>query len=247
MSLEGRRNQPVDTSETCGTPTSARRNAVVTLACCSDTHGSLPPLLAASNIVAWLHAGDVYEGSAPTRGVADIRGWLSRQKSTILAVRGNHDHNDPAEFFANARDITGSVQLVAKQLWVAGIGWCCESYDELPTESHMDAMCIELHQKILRHVPESDRLILVTHYPADVPDAPNWPGGGGGYAAVGDLITQVHPAVVIQGHVHDWFGVAREALIEGHRCLAIHPGPKGMLLHVEPATGRVWVESGDDP
>jgi Icc-related predicted phosphoesterase len=93
-------------------------------------------------------------------------------------------------------------------------------------------------------VGADDRLIIVSHYPADMPDSPNWPGGAGGYMAIGELIVATHPIVVIQGHVHEWFGVVRETQVDGHRCLAIHPGPAGMLVQVETGIGRARAKGG---
>ena len=74
------------------------------------------------------------------------------------------------------------------------------------------------------------------------PTHPIGRGVAGGYAAIGDLIAAVHPIAVIQGHDHEWFGAVRETSVDEFPCLAIHPGPRGMLLHVQTATGRVWVE-----
>lgn len=216
-----------------------------TLACCSDTHGTVPPLLS-GNISAWLHGGDVYEGAEPTRGTAELRAWLSRQTVPVLAVRGNHDVVDTADVFANGRDITAAIQRISEGLFVAGIGWHGERYYEVPTQNNMDELCGRLQLQIMNEVGIGDRLILLTHYPADVPDAADWPGSSGGYAAIGDLIAAVHPAVVIQGHDHEWFGVVREIAVDDFSCLAVHPGSKGMLLHVEIATGRVWVEGGEE-
>ena len=192
---------------------------MVTLACCSDTHGTVPPPLLGGSIAAWLHAGDVYEGSEPARGTEELRAWLIARKLPVLAVRGNHDVMDAAEFFQHANDITEAVKKIAERLGVAGIGWHGSQYDEVPSQDEMDRLCYIIQQKILHQVGLKDRVVIMTHYPADVPDAPNWPGGGEGYAAIGDLIAAVHPIAVIQGHVHEWFGTVRETLVDGHCCL----------------------------
>ena len=218
------------------------RKPVVTLACCSDTHGAVPPPLRGGSIAAWLHAGDVYDGSDSERRAEELQAWLVEQKVPVLAVRGNHDVNDVAGFLPPANDITGAVKRVTEGLWVAGIGWHGSQYDEVPNQNEMDDLCVTLHQRIVQDVGINDRLIIVTHYPADVPDASNWPAAGEGYPAIGHLIAAVHPIAVIQGHVHEWFGVVRETFIDGYRCLVLHSGPTGMLLYVESETGRAWVQ-----
>jgi Icc-related predicted phosphoesterase len=72
-------------------------------------------------------------------------------------------------------------------------------------------------------VMPGDSLILLTHYPPKLPELPceevprHWV-----YRCVADLVDELEPIAVVQGHVHQWFG--RQWRREG--MLIISPGPQ---------------------
>src|SRR3954447_15111936 len=103
----------------------------VRLLCCSDTHGHRPPDLDEFGAVAWLHAGDVYEGPdlvgddeepLPGDPIAEpVRSWLATWRVPVLCVHGNHDVADTFRWFETADAIDERVRRVGPRLVVAGI------------------------------------------------------------------------------------------------------------------------------
>lgn len=210
----------------------SHQNATL-LGCCSDTHGSLLPQWSDCAIAAVLHAGDFYD--APTLLDDDdedptVRQWLAAAGIPINAVRGNHDHRDPLGFFSMARDLTGRLRRLAPGLWVAGIGFAHRLYFDLPSESDLQPQCDALARQAGRELTPEDKLILLTHYPPKLPELPcgdvpsSWT-----FTSIADLIDELQPVSVVQGHVHDWF--AREWRRESGT-LIVSPGPTGRILAI---------------
>jgi Icc-related predicted phosphoesterase len=195
----------------------------ITLGICSDTHGGLLPRWKGEAITAVLHAGDVYD--APSV-MEDDPFPPERAESfgvRVLAVRGNHDKKDPKQFFRIADDITGRLRKLLPGLWIAGIGFAPKLYFDLPGESDLDSQCRDLIRMTRREVMPGDSLILLTHYPPKLPELPcdevpkNWT-----YRCVADLVEECRPIVVVQGHVHQWFGRQWRR----DNMLIVSPGPQ---------------------
>ncbi len=142
---------------------------IMKLACCSDTHGALPPSPPLDDIAAWLHAGDVDYGGPDRSKVAkaqnppelSLSDWVRTRTAPVYAVRGNHDMDDLADFFRHSNDIGGRVVHVAERLWLASIGWAARRYNDLPAESDLRPVCDTLRRQLLRQLPNGDRWILL--------------------------------------------------------------------------------------
>ena len=195
----------------------------IVLGICSDTHGGLLPRWSGLGIFAVLHAGDVYD--APS-AMEDDPFPLQRAELLgvpVLAVRGNHDKKDPRHFFRVADDLTGRLRKLMPGLWVAGIGFAPKLYFDLPGESDLDSQCRDLIRMARREVMPGESLILLTHYPPKFPELPcdevpkNWT-----YRCVADLVEELEPIAVVQGHVHQWFGRQWRR----DNMLIVSPGPQ---------------------
>jgi len=226
----------------------------VKLPCCSDTQGKPPPEVDDRGAAAWLHGGDVYEQALAVdqaEARRAIRGWLGGRSIPVYTVRGNHDILDPAGFFEDGRDLTGHVRKVADRLWLAGLGWFGDRPYDTPGESDLEKVCDSVRRQALRQVLPSDRLILLTHYPARVPGL--FPLAGYAVEGVLDcvrrLVEDLKPVAVVQGHVHEWFGTSATFEYAGGRSLLVNPGPSGAILKMVIETGRVSCEfcEGDPP
>lgn len=208
------------------------------LGTCSDTHGGLLPRWPGKCLAAILHAGDVHHAPSliDDEGDPSLRQWVESAGSPVLAVRGNHDHRDPGRFFQAADDITGRLRQLAPGLWVAGVGLAPERYYDLPGESDMEPQCSDLLRQARRQVMPSDRLILLTHYPPKLPELPHgevpahWT-----YLCLAQLVEQLRPVAIVQGHVHDWFG---RQWRRPDGTLIVSPGPMGGLLTVAGDSAR---------
>ena len=206
-------------------------NGEIRLGICSDTHGRPLPTWDTDSITAILHAGDVYY--APTV-IDDDDDPMPRQRVTplpvpVLAVRGNHDYRDPGGFFREADDISGRLRRLLPGLWVAGIGFAPSRYYDLPGESDLEMQCRGLSRQVRREVMPGEKLILLTHYPPKLAELPcdevseNWT-----YRCVAELVDELQPVAVVQGHVHAWFG--RQWRRNG--MLIVSPGPRAGILHL---------------
>lgn len=181
----------------------------IILGICSDTHSQAFPEWPSGSITAVLHAGDVYDAPSLIDDEDDprTRSWIESIKVPVLAVRGNHDFRDPGGFFKVAEDITGRLHRLGPRLWVAGVGFAAQRYYDLPGESDLAPQCSDLARRATRDVMPKDKLILVTHYPPKLPELPcddvpaEWT-----FHCVAELIKQLRPTLVVQGHVHEWFG-----------------------------------------
>jgi Icc-related predicted phosphoesterase len=168
---------------------------------CSDTHGDAMPDWGHQPLAAVLHGGDVYDADDEFEAISPPR--VAPPRIPILAVRGNHDCEDPLGFFTAADDITGGLRLLAGGLWVAGIGFAPTYYYDLPGETDIAPQCQQLLRMARRQVMPGERIILLTHYPPalDVLPPDRWT-----YACIAKLVDELQPLAVIQGHVHQWAG-----------------------------------------
>lgn len=223
------------------------RTRIVRLLCCSDTHGSPPPPVDERGAAAWLHGGDVYEQTSsvdPATVQRGMRRWLDGRSIPVYAVRGNHDKVDAAGVFQDGRDVTGQVRKIAEGLWVAGIGWFGDSPYDVPTENDVAPLCDNIRRDAARSLKPSDRLILLTHYPALLRGLCPLAGyaGGGILDGIRLLIENLKPIAVVQGHVHEWFGMSGVFDYAGGRSLIVNPGPQGALLDLDLASGSASCE-----
>ena len=235
----------------------SHRPRTVRVICCSDTHSRQLPGADETGAATWLHSGDIYEAVAPRNNAAQksaceaVARWLEGRRIPVFAVRGNHDILDPAGFFDGGRDLTGHVRKVADHLWLAGIGWFGDRPYDTPGESDLEKICDSVRRQALRQVMPSDRLILLTHYPAKVPGLFPLAGYavGGVLDCVRRLVEDLKPVAVVQGHVHEWFGTSATFEYAGGRSLLVNPGPSGAILKMAIETGRVSCEfcEGDPP
>ena len=147
------------------------------------------------------------------------------------AVGGNHDGHDAWGFFRFARDVSGRIVRIAPNLLLAGIGWYGRHYNDLPTENDFERPCAAVANSIGRLRKPDDMLILLSHYPAyPPPDRRNSPGA---FAQLRDLAEEIKPALIVQGHVHEWAGTCYEAPPGERRLLVVNPGPIGGVLTID--------------
>ena len=226
------------------------------IACCSDTHGHSPPDLADDEpITAWLHGGDAYDGPAILQGddeeplpgepiAQPMRAWLRSRTAPVYGVHGNHDVADPYRWFASIESVDGRVARIAPKLVVVGVGWNGEKYYELPGESDLRRVCDAARRQVLRVTLPSDHIILLTHYPPRLPGLfPLKPGASAesGSEAVAELVRELRPALIVQGHEHFWFSTYASIDLDGRRTLVINPGRCGMTVRIDTETGSVEV------
>ena len=206
------------------------------VAICSDTHGVPPPHFEAAAAI--LHAGDVYDAAAPQAArlaLPELRRWVVMTRVPVFAVRGNHDYADPAGFFAAANDVSGRVCAIAPGLLVAGIGLAAQRYYDLPGEGDLAVVCRSVARQARRLVTAGDRLILLTHYPPRLPQMPAGTPRGSGliFDCVRELADELRPVVIVQGHVHELFGMEWKASFGGREARIISPGAKGTVIEME--------------
>ena len=201
--------------------------------CVSDTH-SKPLDNPPPGAVAVLHAGDFYEHDGEVAEISEPLANCVRQFTIpVLAVRGNHDIEDPLAFFDSDRDVTERLVQAAAGLWVAGVGWRGMTRSDLPGENDLHHVCGIVERQIWRLVRRVDRLILLSHYPPAIPSLGDILRHGPGYDCLRDLIDVFHPAAFIFGHVHESAGRQEEYVSSGHRTLVFNPGPTGGLLRID--------------
>lgn len=168
---------------------------------------------------------------------AALREWTKAQAVPVFAVRGNHDCKDYWNVLGSWEEIGGRVVRVADRLFVAGIGWSGSRYFETPMESDLEPECEMIRRQARRCIMPSDSLVLVTHYPALLPDLFPWPHKTEGlmFACIRRLIEQLGPLAVVQGHVHELFGLSGVFQHMSGKTLVLNPGPHGILLSVDTA------------
>ena len=216
------------------------------LACCSDTHDGLPPVLDVADVSAWLHAGDIYEGTTRAKAAGTprfrrqdwtegeaLRRWTAEQVVPVYAVRGNHDCKDCWKVFDAWQDVSGRIVQLAERLFVAGIGWHGEKYFDTPGESDVRPVCEMILRQARRLVTPRDSLVLLTHYPPLLPGMFPTSGGVDAFVCIRQLIEQLTPVTVVQGHVHAWFGLSGYWEHAAGKTLVLSPGPPGAILSVD--------------
>ena len=209
-------------------------------------------------MLAWLHGGDCRNGWRrdfeaervvpdengqrwPTEVDAAIARWFRTRRRPLLLTRGNHDTADPYGAFAHGEDVTGRVVEVAPGLFVGGLGWSGLMFADLPGEGEMARVCASVQRQALRLLRKDDRLILLTHYAAALPNLFTSGIENGSFHCIRALIDELRPIAVIQGHFHTWFGTDALYTNGGWSTLVANPGPRGVELHVDVGAGSAWV------
>ena len=205
---------------------------MIRIACCSDSHGCPPEAVDETDILAWLHAGDLINGD-DAHSLQAILPWIRARQIPIRMVRGNHDCALTGRGFHDM-DISGRVVQLRDGLFVAGVGWTSRVYYEVPGESDLEPICRSVARQALRMVMPHDRLVLVTHYPPALGGLfePAFTDAGHAFACVRQLVEEVCPLVIIQGHVHEWFGKTATVDLRGQPCLIVNPGPRGAIVNL---------------
>lgn len=220
---------------------------------CTDTHARmLLPKIGSTRALAWLHGGDFYLKSNPLRGrramghqllksfhakKTNLKQWLKQSGLPVYAVRGNHDVDDPWHFFAQERDISGRLQPITEDVFIAGIGWCGREYHDLPTPETLASLCQDLDRDIQNRMPPDAALIVLSHYPAQTSLC-------SGFACLNEFLAQWQPVVLIQGHIHEAFGQQTVlAWPDRTQTLVINPGPEGGILTILPEAGTATFTS----
>jgi len=213
------------------------------LGICSDTHAQIAPTFDPASVSALLHAGDFYDAAGDPEALDDdpLQKWLGGCVVPCFAVRGNHDYVDLRGNFRRWEDITGSVRQLCPGLFVAGVGFAPRQYLDLPGETDLQPVC----QQVLRHarrvVGSSDRIVLLTHYPTKfVGVADEWQH----FECARELVEELLPVAVVQGHVHELFGQRHRIQVLGRSVLLVYPGPVGGVLEIDISSGDVSLVEG---
>ena len=214
---------------------------VCRIAVCSDSHSK--PLLDDS-VAAMLHGGDVYDAAAQggdAMADASLREWMGLLKTPAFAVRGNHDWEDPLRFFDACEDVSGRIVRLCPGLFLAGVGFAAPRYYDLPGESDLWPQCQQILRQARRLLGSSERIILLTHYPPKGVGLVGEESLGSGWTfdCVRELVAELRTLVVVQGHVHEWFGMMGDICVDRHRLLCVNPGPIGGILEVSIEAGKV--------
>jgi Icc-related predicted phosphoesterase len=197
----------------------------VKLFCLSDTHGGPPPAslgYVSGQVI--LHAGDLYNEGNPSLHSA----WSkvvhpAGGDNDLLVVRGNHDCvNTP---LLQAHDVTLGLRR-AGDIWIVGVGWCGQEYNQLPPEALMTKGIVRLMDAIAKTFQDGDRCVLLTHYPPTHSMFKNQEGWE--FKCINALVEAIRPLAVIAGHRH---GLAGRTFYQGVVPI-IFPGPKGGWLEV---------------
>jgi Icc-related predicted phosphoesterase len=217
--------------------------------CYSDTHGNSPGHLDQAGAIALLHGGDFYRGQilrhviaknateedcAELRRITDLQ-WLESTKLQVFGVRGNHDVADPLGIFSRVVDLSGRVVEIAPRLFVVGIGWHGAHFFDLPREIDTEQLCNTVRRTLLRNTTAADRLILLTHYPGRFPELFGGQNASSTwwYESIRQLIQEIKPAVVIQGHLHEHSGTSGVFEWKDGRSLIINPGVRGAVVEFD--------------
>jgi len=198
--------------------------------CLSDTHGLIQLESANAEVLAWLHAGDFFDRGNQQITAEERNGlerWAGDCRASVFSVQGNHDCGAAKELLDRCTtDITGGLVEIVPTLFVAGVGWSGGRYYDLPGERELESVCASVLHMARRKLFKSDSCILLTHYPAEVPQSCSEPQ----FRCLQHLIEILKPLVVIQGHVHSLFGTQ---WLSASGSLIINPGPTGGTLFID--------------
>lgn len=206
-------------------------------ACLSDTHGRAPSMsLDGCDVV--LHAGDFYNelgvaGWEEGNRIERLKEWIKDLTIPAYGVRGNHDCEDPAEWFLKHHG--AGVHELAPHLFLIGLSWTGERYFDLPLETDMGKHAQEVMKQACWKMKDGDMSIVLTHWPGDyktevVP--------GFVLQVVRKLTEAVRPLAVVTGHIHD---LANHSY-DWNGTLIVHAGKRGCLLDVDLANQTCSVE-----
>jgi Icc-related predicted phosphoesterase len=215
------------------------------LGICSDTHGRVAPKFDPAAVSAVLHGGDAYDAAnGPDPDGDPLAPWLTRCSAPVFFVRGNHDQIDEWGWFNKYQDLTGRLAVLGPGLFLAGVGFTPQTYSDMPSESDLSAVCEQVRRTARELMGPSDRLVLLTHYPAKFPQFYMVQKAGWSFDCVRELIEELRPVAAIQGHIHQWFGRRHQLEIAGQRIFLVHPGPHGGVLRIhDPGNGASYVPS----
>jgi len=197
-----------------------------------------------------LHAGDIYnrgdlkkahvvpEMKSIADGIRDI-------KTPFFLVRGNHDCMDSAGVFSAAHELTGHCNAVAEGIVVVGLGWTGGQFCDLPTERDMKHVCNSAKREFDFKAMPGDKVILLTHYIPWMRNVFVFNGNPEGWAfeCITDLVNEIKPLAIVQGHVHELFGLKAGYRQEEFRSLIVCPGPKGGILTIDTESSNVDFKS----
>ncbi len=119
---------------------------------------------------------------------------------------------------------------------LAGVGWAGEDIAP-PLDGELAEVCARVGGAVERERREGDRVVVLSHYPVYAPGL--FPDDSFNrlsdfcYRAVTGLVMTLEPVLVVQGHIHQWFGrTARMKLVGRRSTLVVMPGPEGMVVTV---------------
>lgn len=208
--------------------------------CHSDTHGRVPTVpedTDLSDVSGWLHAGDLYDRLPLKTARCDfdsLSSWAADKN--IYVVNGNHDVSDPSGVF-KTNGVTGRVVQLEDSLFLVGVGWSGGRFCDLPRETDIEDVISGLKRQIQFKMKEGDRSVLLTHYPPATPEIMERVTGdpsGWLFDSVKGFVDWLKPVAVIQGHVHQFFGMK----YAHGPTLMVFPGPTGGMLSITPKTCR---------
>lgn len=213
--------------------------------CCSDTHGKVPGALAEDGAAAWLHAGDFNnmligkpDKERKHNYFPAMSQWLKSRKIPIFAVHGNHDCCSPSSDYA-ACCIDKGVARLGPGWLVVGLGWSGQYFYDLPLEKDMSEVCLAVEEQVERmrlrgDITSSDKFVVLTHYPPyyeEYQDLFTGSREGFMFDCISRLVAKLDAKVVIQGHVHELFGISFRPL-HGVGPLVFSPGPEGGIVEL---------------
>ena len=214
--------------------------------CCSDTHGIPPPPLPESGIMAWLHAGDFYNGvKASSKKEADrtlkannklqaLMAWLNSRTIPFHCVAGNHDCSDPC-----GAGLTNGSSLakIDDGLFLVSLGWHGECYYDLPKEADLQKACADAMNAIVMKTTSKDKFIVLSHWPASLPSYGS-PREGYLSKSIYQFCRELKPLAAIEGHVDGLYGTKETN--EGTLYVVCGPTGGTLSIDLEPEGQPPW-------
>src|ERR1017187_5221659 len=90
----------------------------------------------------------------------------------------------------------------------------------------LESVCASVLHIARRKLFARDHCILLTHYPAEIPQSCTEPQ----FHCLHDLVIVLKPLVIVQGHLHALFGTQ---WLSPSGSLVINPGPTGGTLSID--------------